>query len=277
MRNPSAVLRIALPVALLLILFIVRPAILRGILGSPRAMLIVAGVIAATVGWSALARRRVDREWVRTVVVLTPATMFAAIFVAPYFGPDQVVDEALPGISADADAATPQALAVAANQQPSDDPAPTSPVRQPAVESPPAVTGPTATPVPTAMPVPTATPSPEPPSGPIELSRGTFGGLDGHHANGDAVIFQLPDGSRIVRLDQVDLQRVPEPYVYVVPSMGATAPLAGSVNLGALRGNVGSSNYTIPADYVLGPDVTVLVWCEPFASPVGAATQTFAG
>lgn len=88
-------------------------------------------------------------------------------------------------------------------------------------------------------------------------------------------MFRLPDDSLVVRLEDVDLQSVPEAYVHLVPKTDATMPGRRSVELGALKGNVGSSNYPVPDAVDVDPDVdwTVLVWCRPFASPVGAATQ----
>lgn len=64
-------------------------------------------------------------------------------------------------------------------------------------------------------------------------------------------------------------------YVHLVPNADARTPGNRSVELGALKGNVGSSNYPVPAGADADPDGdwTVLVWCRPFASPVGAATQ----
>ena len=108
----------------------------------------------------------------------------------------------------------------------------------------------------------------------MELSRGTFVGLDGHFARGEAAVYDLDDGTHLVRLEEVDLQNVPAPVVHLVPAADATAPTEGSIDLGVLKGTQGNQNYEVPpgVDLAAG-EWTVLVWCETFASPVGAASQ----
>ena len=118
----------------------------------------------------------------------------------------------------------------------------------------------------------------EAPTGPVQLSNGSFIGLDNHFAEGQAALYTLEDGSSIVRLEDVNLQQVPEAVVYLVPGADQAGLADGNINLGPLTGNVGSSNYAIPADVDLSTgEYTVLVWCEVFASPVGGATQVAVG
>lgn len=272
---------VGLPVLAVAVLAAVQPAIVTGTLGSPRALLILAGIIAANIGWSALLRHRVASESLRTVLVLAPIAVVLALYVAPYFAPDQVVDEAFPVALAATEQTDTDQADQADPDQITSDPASTPSASRPgataeastdaASPTTPAPTAPAASQVTPATPP--ATPPPAAPTGPIELSRGSFVGLDNHYANGQAAIYELEDGSRIVRLEDVDLQRVPDARVYLVPAAEATSPIEGSVTLGPLTGNVGSSNYTIPADVDLAGPLTVLVWCEPFASPVGAASQ----
>ena len=277
---------------------VLEPAIITAPVRSPQALAIVAGIVAATVGWSAILRRIVGSAAVRTILVLAPVAVVLGLYVAPYFGEDQVVDQELPGLEqtaaagegapdpdddvapgsatapADTPADTEGTAADPADTPPADTAAPADAApadTPPAPAAPGAPAGPTAPDAPADPTAPAAAPAPAP--GPVELSRGSFVGLDGHSAVGDAAIYSLEDGSRIVRLDDVELQRVPEPYVYLVPGADQTAPVEGAVDLGALAGNVGSSNYPIPSDVDLTGEWTVLVWCEPFASPVGAATQ----
>lgn len=245
---------------------IAEPAIVQGTLGSPRALAILAGVVAATVGWSTLLRRWAVPAWGRALAVGVPLAILGWFAVAPYFMPDEVVDEAFPPV-----------VVPDAPPQPTAAPAPVTPT--PDAPSPdtapdPSPGGGAGSPAPTAAVGAGDDATEAPPPGPVELSRGTFVGLDGHFAEGQAAVYDLGDGRRIVRLEDVDLQRVPDPYVYLVPGLDQSTPIAGSFDLGALAGNVGSSNYDIPPEADLNGDWTVLVWCEPFSSPVGAASQT---
>lgn len=239
---------LGLPVLVVAALWILNPAatraIVEGTLRSPRAIAIVIGLIAAFVGWSALLRRYVPNGVARGAFVLVPLAIAGAAFVLPYYTAGETVDEAFP-------------VAVA-----------------PAAVPPTATPTPTPTPAPTPTPTPTPIPTPTPtPTEPVLVSRGTFVGLDGHFARGGAAVYDL-GGAHLVRLEEVDIQNVPAPVVYAVPAAGATAPTADSLNLGVLKGTRGNQNYELPAgtDLSAGP-WTILVWCETFASPVGAADQ----
>lgn len=255
------VVLVAVPVVVL------RPAIVQGTLGSPRALAIAAVVTVAILVWSALLRRFGVPALLRSVLVLVPVAVVGVLWIRPYFT-DTRVDEQLPVAAVDASGVAPSeqpsqpavAGATTASARPSPDRA-TSPSEPPRSEPP-------------ASASPSPSPSPSP-SEPVAVSRGEFVGLDGHRAEGTAAVYRLPDGGLVVRLEDVDLQSVPEAYVHLVPGADATAPGRRSVDLGALKGNVGSSNYRVPADADIDVDRrwTVLVWCRPFASPVGAATQ----
>jgi hypothetical protein len=118
-------------------------------------------------------------------------------------------------------------------------------------------------------PAPTAAP---PPAGPTRLTTGTLEGID-HRASGSAALYRLVDGSHIVRLEDIDIQNGPDYFVHLVPGADRRSP-GGGVDLGPLKGNKGSQNYTIPSevDVAAGP-FTVLVWCRAFSVPVANATQ----
>jgi Electron transfer DM13 len=47
-------------------------------------------------------------------------------------------------------------------------------------------------------------------------------------------------------------------------------------DLGALKGNVGSQNYAIPADVDLAQLTSVSIWCDRFDVSFGAAALTLA-
>jgi len=97
-----------------------------------------------------------------------------------------------------------------------------------------------------------------------------------HAGGGEALVYQLADGSRILRLQDFKVDNGPDLHVYLVPlnpipsSIGTEIP--GSVDLGALKGNIGDQNYEIPADLDLSQFQSVVIWCQPFRVPFIAAT-----
>ena len=106
------------------------------------------------------------------------------------------------------------------------------------------------------------------------LAQGSFYSVI-HSGAGQAVLYQLADGSRILRLQDFEVDNGPDLHVYLVPidpvpsSVGEEIP--GSVDLGALKGNIGDQNYEIPADLDLSQFKSVVIWCQPFRVPFSAA------
>ena len=109
------------------------------------------------------------------------------------------------------------------------------------------------------------------------LARGGFYSII-HAGAGQATIYQLADGSRILRLQDFSVDNGPDLYVYLVPvnpvpnTVGSEIP--GSVNLGRLKGNLGDQNYDIPADLDLSQFQSVVIWCQAFRVPFSAAPLT---
>lgn len=94
----------------------------------------------------------------------------------------------------------------------------------------------------------------------------------GHRASGDASLVLLPDGSYVVRFEHADIQNAPDPYVYLVPKRGARSPADG-LRLGRLRATRGEFNQPVPRDFhYAGGQLTILVWCRKFATPIAHAT-----
>ena len=113
------------------------------------------------------------------------------------------------------------------------------------------------------------------PSGPVLLAAGSFVGLAGHSGTGDAGIFENPDGSHALRFEEFDIENGPDLEVYLVPGADQTSLAAGSIHLGALKGNVGDQTYALPAGTELPPgSYTALVWCEAFSVEFVGATLT---
>jgi hypothetical protein len=106
------------------------------------------------------------------------------------------------------------------------------------------------------------------------LAQGAFYNIV-HAGSGQAIVYQLADGSRVLRLQDFSVDNGPDLYVYLVPvnpvpdTIGSEIP--GSVNLGALKGNLGDQNYDIPADLDLSQFQSVVIWCRAFRVPFSAA------
>jgi hypothetical protein len=99
-----------------------------------------------------------------------------------------------------------------------------------------------------------------------------------HVGAGEAVVYQLADGSRILRLQNFSVDNGPDLYVYLVPidpvpnASGSDIP--GYYSLGRLKGNIGDQNYELPADLDLSQYKSVVIWCQAFAVPFSAAPLT---
>lgn len=113
---------------------------------------------------------------------------------------------------------------------------------------------------------------------PVALASGTF--VDGEHpTTGTATIFQLPDGSRVLRLENFSTSDGPVVHVAL------TDQTAGGddwgkyddgryVGLGDLKGTDGNQNYEIPADVDLSGLTSVVIWCDRFNVAFGTAPIT---
>lgn len=106
------------------------------------------------------------------------------------------------------------------------------------------------------------------------LLQGSFYNII-HSGSGQASVYQLADGSRILRLQGFEVDNGPDLYVYLVPNdpVDATValPISGFFSLGRLKGNIGDQNYDIPAELDLSQFKSVVIWCQAFAVPFLAA------
>jgi hypothetical protein len=121
----------------------------------------------------------------------------------------------------------------------------------------------------TAAPVTTASKA-----APMPLSQGRFHGV-AHATQGLATIYQIPDGTRALRLTEFETSNGPDVQVYLVAAKDATdndtVTTAGFIHLGALKGNVGDQNYAVPADVDLATYQAVTIWCRRFGVNFGTA------
>ena len=96
-----------------------------------------------------------------------------------------------------------------------------------------------------------------------------------HPTAGTATIFQMGDGTRILRLTSFTTSNGPDVHVYMVAADdakdAATVQQAGFIDLGVLKGNVGAQNYTLGNDLDLAKYRAVSIWCKRFSVNFGAA------
>jgi len=102
---------------------------------------------------------------------------------------------------------------------------------------------------------------------PVELASGSFRSLE-HETAGTARVVEVGDGSRFVRLEDLDTSDGPDLRIYLTDQ-----PVSDDwhvwddgryVDLGALKGNIGDSNYRIPDQVDLNDYRTVVIWCRRF-------------
>lgn len=112
------------------------------------------------------------------------------------------------------------------------------------------------------------------PGGATEPRRLTIGRLEGigHDASGSVSVFSLPDGSAVVRFEEVDIRGAPDPVLYLVPGPGKQTR-EGGTRVAALKATKGSFNHAIPASFDLDRSFTVFIWCDRFAVPIANADQ----
>jgi hypothetical protein len=105
------------------------------------------------------------------------------------------------------------------------------------------------------------------------LSAGTFRSYE-HATSGRARVIATAGGRRYVRFEDFQTSNGPALKVYL-----SAAPASGPgdafddrfVDLGDLKGNIGSQNYTLPAGVRLDRYRSVVVWCKRFSVPFAAA------
>jgi hypothetical protein len=96
-----------------------------------------------------------------------------------------------------------------------------------------------------------------------------------HPTEGTATIFQMGDGTRVLRLTSFRTSNGPDVHVYMVADDDAkdvaTVQQAGFIDLGVLKGNIGDQNYTLGSDVDLSKYRAVSIWCKRFSVNFGAA------
>ena len=96
-----------------------------------------------------------------------------------------------------------------------------------------------------------------------------------HHTTGTVQLLEPGNGRALLRL--VDLRTSNGPVVHVLLSAtdgnasNGGIDRAAHIDLGGLKGNLGSQNYPVPADVDVSRFHSVIIWCSRFHVAFGAA------
>ena len=113
-------------------------------------------------------------------------------------------------------------------------------------------------------------------------AAGDFRDADAFHkGSGNAVVYEVAPGQRILRLEDFRVTNGPDLRVLLAntpdPESHSDLADAGYVELGKLKGNIGSQNYAIPDDLDLAEAQSVVIYCHPFRVVFSVATLAIAG
>ncbi|MEV5413554.1 DM13 domain-containing protein [Thermopolyspora sp. NPDC052614] len=110
-----------------------------------------------------------------------------------------------------------------------------------------------------------------------ELASGAFVSHE-HSTTGKARVLELADGSRVLRIENLDTSDGPDLRVWLSDQPVKEGAAGWFVfddgkwlELGRLKGNKGNANYAIPADADLDTLKSVTIWCKRFSVSFGAA------
>jgi hypothetical protein len=99
-----------------------------------------------------------------------------------------------------------------------------------------------------------------------------------HQTSGAVKILQLEDGSRVLRLENLDTSDGPRVEVWLTDAPVIEGEEGWRVfddgkytSLGAMKGNQGNQNYEIPPDLDLLDFSSISLWCVTFSVSFGAA------
>lgn len=111
--------------------------------------------------------------------------------------------------------------------------------------------------------------------GPVLVVSGPFEDFDDfHEGTGSATIYQLDDGTHVLRFEDFEVTNGPDLHVLLVPNGAPDGrdDITGYVDLGSLKGNIGDQNYDIPADVDVSEYDSVVIYCQPFHVIFSTAT-----
>jgi hypothetical protein len=111
-------------------------------------------------------------------------------------------------------------------------------------------------------------------SSPQPIAAGQFYSIL-HPTAGTATVYQMGDGTRVLRFTGFSTSNGPDVHVYMVAADDAkdiaTVEKSGFIDLGVIKGNIGDQNYTLAGDLDLAKYRAVSIWCKRFSVNFGTA------
>ncbi len=109
------------------------------------------------------------------------------------------------------------------------------------------------------------------PAEPTAIQSGQLFGID-HSAQGTATIYAQGEEYVLRFEDDTDIQNGPDLYVWLLADTQYSGGTPTEyIDLGTVKGTVGSQNYQLPLEYDPAIHRAVLIWCRRFAVPFAAA------
>lgn len=107
------------------------------------------------------------------------------------------------------------------------------------------------------------------------LARGSFVSQE-HETSGTARVIERPDGSRVLRLENLAGSDGPDVHVWLTDQVAGAEDWGAYddgryVALGEIKATHGDQNYVIPADADLAGLRSVVLWCDRFNVAFGSA------
>lgn len=101
----------------------------------------------------------------------------------------------------------------------------------------------------------------------VKFSGSFVDGEPKHYAKGN--VFTAADGDKtILRIEELDATNGPDLHLFLAKPGSKTAE---GINLGKLKGNKGSQNYTLPDEVDLSIYSKVVIYCKQFSVDFGYA------
>jgi hypothetical protein len=89
-----------------------------------------------------------------------------------------------------------------------------------------------------------------------------------HRGSGNATVYRLAEGDLVLRFEDFQVTNGPDLRVLLTqhpdPTSHSDLETAGYVELGRLKGNIGSQNYPISSDIDVADQRSVVIYCRPF-------------